>query len=118
MNKILSRTYSQRKRIFKSIFLSLCKQRRVVTFSARAKEASRVFEKMISKTKHYLNENNVLAANRELHKFFGSIAQTQLILKTIDACKNRNGGFLSVLKFDICTSNGSERSIIRFSDDK
>ena len=70
MNKILSRTYSQRKRIFKSIFLSLCKQRRVVTFSARAKEASRVFEKMISKTKHYLNEINVFKMHAKCRRLF------------------------------------------------
>jgi len=118
MNKIISRTYSQRKRMFKSMIVSLCANKRVVTYTPRAKEMARTFDKLIARTKAQIQKSNIVLANRVLREYLGSIEQTSKAFKVISSLSDREGGFLSVRKFDICQSNSGERSIVKFSDDK
>jgi large subunit ribosomal protein L17 len=86
--------------------------REIETTLARAKETSRLAEKMIT-----IAKEGTLAARRQLIRHLGSPEVAKELLEQIaPRLKDRKGGYTRVLKLGWRAGDGAERALIQFSD--
>jgi len=106
-----NRERDQRKALLKSLVSALIMKEKIKTTEAKAKEASRLVEKFITKAK-----KGDLASKRFLARFF-----TQKIIKKlvediakryISGDKERKGGYTRIIKFGPRKTDGARMALL------
>jgi large subunit ribosomal protein L17 len=108
----LQRTSSHRAALFRNMAAALIKHEQIITTVAKAKELRPYTEKLITLAKKGGLSNRRLAHARllddtQLTKLFGVIA---------DRYKDRNGGYVRIVKAGIRASDAAPMAIIEFVD--
>ena len=106
--RIFSRKRNQRKAFLKSIVLALLKHGKIRTTEARAKEVSPLVQKAITRAK-----KGDISSLRLLNSFLGdkSIVK-KLISEIAPKYKDRQGGYIRIIKLGPRKSDGSKMVII------
>ena len=112
MNKLkqgrkFSRTKDQRKALLKSLARSFFLHGRIQTTEAKAKELSRVAEKMITRAK-----KGDLASRRILAKYFENNIVKKLFEEIAPRYKEKSGGYTRIIKLGPRKSDGAKIAII------
>ncbi len=108
----LQRTSSHRTALFRNMAAALIKHEQILTTTAKAKELRPYTEKLVTLAKKGGLSNRRLAHARllddgQLKKLFEVLAERY---------KDRNGGYIRVLKAGIRASDAASMSIIEFVD--
>lgn len=95
--KKFNRDTKSRKALFKALVRSLIEQGTIVTTESKAKETSRIADKLIGKAK-----NDTVATRRDLHRFFGTrdVVNT-LVDRVAVQYKDRVSGFTRITKVGV-----------------
>lgn len=105
--KKFSRKIGPRKAMIASVARSLIAKERITTTEAKAKEAARFVEKMITKAK-----KGSLASRRTLISLFGKEVGTKLMNDIAPQYKTRSGGYTRVIKKGPRKSDGAKMAIV------
>lgn len=110
----LGRRSAQRKALIKNLLTSLFRYERIVTTTAKAKEARRIAEKMVTRAKEDSVHNRrviarVITKESVLRKLFTEIGPR---------FKERPGGYTRVLKLGYRDGDSSEMALLEFVDRK
>ena len=105
--KKFSRKIGPRKALITSVARSLLAKERITTTEAKAKEAARFVEKMITKAK-----KGDLAFRRVAISFFGSEVGKKLMDDIALQYKTRPGGYTRVIKKGPRKSDGARMAIV------
>ncbi len=110
----LGRRPAQRKSLIKNLVTSLFRYERIVTTTAKAKEARRIAEKMVTRAKEDSVHNRriiarVITKESVLKKLFTEIGPR---------FKERKGGYTRVLKLGYRDGDSSEMALLEFVDRK
>ena len=111
-NKRLSRTTSHRIAMFRNMVASLVKHESIKTTLVKAKELRRVFEPLVTLAKTDTVANRRLAFNRIRDK----LAVKKLFDELGPRCKERNGGYLRILKFGFRKGDNAPVAIVELVD--
>ena len=104
-------TTPHRKALLRNLVRGLVLHREIETTVARAKETSRLTEKMIT-----IAKEGTLAARRQLIRRLGSSeVAKELIDQIAPRFKERAGGYTRVLKLGWRPGDGAQRALIQFS---
>lgn len=103
------RTKDQRKAFIKSLMGNLVKNGRIRTTEARAKEIRRHIEKLITKSR-IDNLTNRRILNQKLQKSEAKKMMDEIGPKY----KERNGGYIRIIKLNPRPKDGSPMAIIEF----
>jgi large subunit ribosomal protein L17 len=101
------RMRDQRKALLKSLLSALFLKERIKTTEAKAKEASRLAEKFITKAKR-----GDLVYRRLLAKFLSPIVIKKLFSEIAPKYKERKGGYTRIIKFGPRKTDGAKMAII------
>ncbi len=108
----LNRTSSHRLAMFRNMTNSLLKHEVIKTTLPKAKELRRVFEPMITLGKEPTLANKRLAFNR--------LRDREMVVKLFDELgpryKNRNGGYLRILKFGFRVGDNAPMALVELMD--
>jgi large subunit ribosomal protein L17 len=108
----LNRTSSHRLAMFRNMTNSLLKHEVIKTTLPKAKELRRVFEPMITLGKEPTLANKRLAFNR--------LRDREMVVKLFDELgpryKNRNGGYLRILKFGFRVGDNAPMALVELVD--
>lgn len=108
----LNRTSSHRKALFRNLAIALLRHEVIKTTLPKAKELRRVVEPLIT-----LGKNPSLANHRLA---FDRLRDREIVLKLFQELgpryKNRNGGYLRVLKFGFRDGDNAPMAIIELLD--
>lgn len=103
-----SRKRDQRKAFLRSIVLSLFKYGKIRTTEARAKEISRLAQKLITRAK-----KNDVSSLRLLNSFLkNKTIVKKLVTEIAPKYKDRAGGYIRILKLGPRKSDGAKMAII------
>ena len=106
--KRLSRTDGHRKALLKNLATSLFKHEKIETTSTKAKEISRVAERLITTAMA-----GDLAARRRLAEFITEPAVVKKLVEQIaPALKGRTGGYTRITKTRVRPGDAAELSLI------
>jgi large subunit ribosomal protein L17 len=106
--KRLSRTDGHRKALLKNLATSLFKHEKIETTSTKAKEISRVAERLITTAMA-----GDLAARRRLAEFITEPAVVKKLVEQIaPALKGRSGGYTRITKTRVRPGDAAELSLI------
>lgn len=112
--RALSRTSSHRKAMFKNMMVSLIRHEMIKTTLPKAKELRRFFEPLIT-----------LAKEDTLHKrrvAFTRLRDREMVLKLFNDLgpffKDRQGGYLRILKCDFRKGDNAPMAIVELVDRK
>lgn len=103
----LHRKKDQRKALLKGLIRALVLQGKIKTTEAKAKEASRVAEKFITRAK-----SRRLTSRRYLGRFFSKNIVKKLIDEIAPKYKNRKGGYTRIIRSGIRKSDGAKMVIL------
>ena len=101
------RMRDQRKALLKSLLSAIILKEKIKTTEAKAKEASRLVEKFITKAK-----KGDLASKRLLAKFFSPIITKKLSNEIAPRYKERKGGYTRIIKLGQRKTDGAKMAII------
>ena len=108
----LNRTSSHRLAMFRNMTNSLLKHEVIKTTLPKAKELRRVFEPIITLGKEPTLANKRLAFNR--------LRDREMVVKLFDELgpryKNRNGGYLRILKFGFRVGDNAPMALVELMD--
>ncbi|MFC1658977.1 50S ribosomal protein L17 [Pseudomonadota bacterium] len=108
----LNRTSSHRKALFKNMANSLIEHEQIKTTLPKAKEIKSIVEKMIT-----LGKKGTLAGRRKL---LSSLQNETNVNKVFDVLakryKDRNGGYIRIMKFGFRYGDAAPMSIVEFVD--
>lgn len=108
--KILSRKKSPKKALFKNLASSLIIYENIKTTEAKAKAIRPIVEKLVTKGK-----KNNLASRRQLLNFLRNEKAVNKILEVISPrYKERDGGYLKIIKFPATRNDNAKMAIIKF----
>ena len=108
IGKKLSRTAGPRKALLRGLVDSLILYERVETTQARAKEVSRIFDKMVTKAKKQDLHNY-----RQVKSFtINPIAAEKLFTDLVNGFKTRNSGFTRLIKTGKRLGDGSDMVLV------
>ncbi len=100
-----------RKALLRNLVGGLALHRQIQTTYARAKETSRLADKMVT-----LAKEGTLAARRQLIRRLGSSELAKIFIEEIaPRLQNRNGGFTRVLKLGNRSGDGAATALVQFS---
>ena len=106
--KRLSRTDGHRKALLRNLATSLFKHEKIETTSTKAKEISKVAERLITAAM-----KGDLAARRNLAEFITEPAVVKKLVEQIaPALKDRNGGYTRITKTRVRNGDAAELSLI------
>lgn len=113
--KKLNRDTKARKALFKGLVRSLVEKGTIVTTTSKAKEASRIADKLIGKAK-----TDTLETRRTLHRFFGTrdVVNT-LVDRIAPEFTDRISGFTRITKIGVRRGDNSdmaELSLVKAPD--
>lgn len=104
----LGRTTSHRRALLSNLVAALFEHKRIRTTLAKAKEARRFAEKMIT-----FGKKGDVAARREVYKFIPRHGLIKLLFDEIaPQYANRNGGYTRVIKLGQRKGDGAELAIL------
>jgi len=103
----LSRKKDQRKALLKSLVSALFLKERVKTTEAKAKEISRLAEKLVSRAK-----KGDLASRRILARFFLPRIAKKMTGEIGPRYKDRKGGYTRIIKLGSRKSDGAKITVI------
>ena len=108
----LNRTSSHRLAMFRNMTNALLKHEVIKTTLPKAKELRRVFEPMITLGKEPTLANKRLAFNR--------LRDREMVVKLFDELgpryKNRNGGYLRILKYGFRVGDNAPMALVELMD--
>jgi large subunit ribosomal protein L17 len=108
----LNRTSSHRLAMFRNMTNALLKHEVIKTTLPKAKELRRVFEPIITLGKEPTLANKRLAFNR--------LRDREMVVKLFDELgpryKNRNGGYLRILKFGFRVGDNAPMALVELMD--
>lgn len=108
----LGRSCAHRQALMASLVCSLIEERRIKTTVAKAKEARRLADRMVT-----LAKAGTLAARRRALSVLRRERPVQVLFDTIVApCQNRNGGYTRVVKLGSRRSDSSEMALLEWVD--
>ncbi len=99
----------KRKALFRSMALSLIVREKIKTTGPKAKELRPFIEKLVTRSRE-----NTLAVKRFLITQVGKEGAKKLIEKIGPKYKDRNGGYVRIIKMPRRLSDGSAMSYIEF----
>ncbi len=100
-----------RKVLLRNLVRGLASSRRIITTHARAKETSRLADRMVT-----IAKEGTLAARRQLLRHLGSVDVANLFVDQIAPhFKDRQGGYTRVLKTAIRPGDGALKALVEFS---
>lgn len=109
--KKFSRKTDQRRAFMRSLAVNLILQEKIATTTVRAKAASSLVEKLITKAK-----KNDLAAQKKLAAFLPMVAVRKLVNDIAPRFKERNGGYTRIAKLGPRAKDGAPMAIIELLD--
>lgn len=109
---VLSRTTSERKALLSSLAISVIKYQSVKTTLAKAKEARKFVEKLITKAKEDTVHNRRLVAEYIVDRSIIKI----LFSKVAPLFKERNGGYTRVIHLGNRAGDGAQMAILELVD--
>jgi len=107
--KKLSRTSEHRKAMLNNLVASLFEKSVVITTTAKAKEAKRLAEKLITMAK---NEDSVHSRREVAKRIHSRELLKKLFTEIAPLYKTRNGGYTRVVSVGIRRGDGSSTSIL------
>jgi len=106
--KRLSRTDGHRRALLRNLATSLFKHEKIETTTTKAKEISRVAERLITKAM-----SADLASRRQLAEFITEPAVVKKLVEQIaPALKGRSGGYTRITKTRVRSGDAAELSLI------
>ena len=100
-----------RKALLRNLVRGLALNRRIMTTLARAKETSRLADKMVT-----LAKKGTLAARRQLIRHLGSSEVAHILMEEVAPhFKERNGGYTRVLKCHDRPGDGALTALVEFT---
>ncbi len=106
--KRLSRTDGHRKALLRNMATSFFKHEKMETTSTKAKEISRIVERLITTAMA-----GDLHARRQIAEYLTEPAVVKKLVEQIaPACKGRNGGFTRITKTRVRNGDAAELSLI------
>jgi large subunit ribosomal protein L17 len=106
--KRLSRTDGHRRALLRNLATSLFKHEKIETTSTKAKEVSRVAERLITTAM-----SSDVSARRQLAEFITEPAVVKKLVEQIaPALKGRSGGYTRITKTRVRSGDAAELSII------
>jgi large subunit ribosomal protein L17 len=107
--KQLSRKKNQRNALVKTLAVSLIKYEKITTTEIKAKVLKPFVEKLITKGKDgSLNSRRIIASK------IGEISANKIVKVLAPKYKDRNGGYLRIIKIKTRLSDGSKMGQIEF----
>ena len=111
-NRKLNRTSAHRKAMFANMSASLIKHEQIVTTLPKAKELRPIVEKLIT-----LGKRGDLHARRQAIAQMRDETQVQKLFATIGPrYKDRNGGYIRILKAGFRFGDNAPQAVIEFVD--
>ncbi|HYF12882.1 MAG TPA: 50S ribosomal protein L17 [Candidatus Paceibacterota bacterium] len=108
-NRKFGREKGQREALLKSLARSLVIKGRITTTEAKAKEIRPLVEKMLTRGK-----SATLANRRMLIAALGDISTANKLIATAENYKDRNGGYLRIVKMMPRKGDASPMALIEF----
>jgi len=112
--KKLNRTAAHRKALVRSLVTALLKQEKIVTTKAKAIEARRAAEKLITRAKVDSVHNRRIAATR----VYGDDVVAKLFTDIGPRFKERNGGYTRILKLGNRAHDAADLVVLELVDQK
>lgn len=109
--KKFSRKTDQRRAFLRNLAVNLIMEERITTTKTRAKAASSLVEKMITKAK-----KGNLAAIKRLSSLLPQLAVKKLMANVAPRFMQRNGGYTRIMKLGQRYKDGSEMAVVEFID--
>ena len=104
-------TTPHRKAMLRNLVRGLAMYRRIETTLSRAKETSRLADKMVT-----IAKENTLSARRLLIRKLGSSIVAKIFIDEIaPRLQERNGGYTRVLKLGLRRGDGGQTALVEFS---
>ncbi len=104
-------TTPHRKAMLRNLVRGLAMYRRIETTLSRAKETSRLADKMVT-----IAKENTLSARRLLIRKLGSPVVAKIFIDEIaPRLQGRNGGYTRVLKLGLRRGDGGQTALVEFS---
>jgi large subunit ribosomal protein L17 len=104
----LGRTTSHRRAMLRNIVTSLMEHERIITTLAKAKEARRLAEKLISKAK-----TDTLHSRRQVQKYISRRDVVKKVCDTLSArFADRSGGYTRIIKIGPRKGDGTELAVL------
>ncbi len=108
----LSRNQGHRKALLRNLVISLIENERIITTLAKAKEARRLAEKMVT-----LGKKGTLHHRRLAYRFLTKQAPLKKLFDEISPrFSERNGGYTRIIKLGERKGDGAEMAILEFVD--
>ncbi len=102
---------NHRKALLRNLVQALALHRQIQTTYAKAKETSRLADKMVT-----IAKVGTLAARRQLIRHLGSSETAKVFIEQIaPRLQDRNGGYTRVLRTGIRPGDGAQKAIVEFS---
>ena len=99
----LQRTASHRKALLNNLVLSLVEHKAIKTTDQKAKEAQRLFDKLVT-----FGKRNDVAARREAYKYLKNRTMVRVLFEEIaPTFSDRNGGYARIDKLYIRRGDGA-----------
>lgn len=111
INRKFGRVKNQRKALYKALATTLIEHGKIKTTSAKAKSLSKFTDKLVTKAK-----KGDIASGRLIRHYLGEKATKKLMTDIGPRFKDRKGGYTKVLRLGRRVSDGSEMSIIQWSN--
>lgn len=108
-NRTFSRERNQRNALIKTLAVSLIKKGKIETTEPKAKSLRTVVEKMITRGK-----DGTLQATRLLAAKVGPTCAEKIVKEYSPKFKDRNGGYLRIIKTRTRLSDGAKMAQIEF----
>lgn len=106
----LSRTHSHRRALLRNLVTSLIEHERIETTLAKAKEARRVGERMITFAKR-----GDLSARRQVSRYVHGESNVKKLFETVAPWyETRNGGYTRILKLGRRLGDAGEMALLEF----
>ena len=105
--RIFSRKKGVRKALLLSIARALAQKEKIQTTTAKAREISPLFERLITKAKR-----DTLASRRELLRYFDAKLVKKMVEEIGPRYRDRQGGYTRITKIAARKTDGSKMAII------
>ena len=118
----LSRTASHRRALLRSLSTELLRHKRIVTTEAKAKEASRFVEGLISKARRAWNsQQNGGTVNHHARRMIGRNIKDKKVLRELfsdiaEKVADRPGGYTRVVRIGRRNGDGAEMAVLELVD--
>ncbi|QXK91813.1 50S ribosomal protein L17 [Neoehrlichia mikurensis] len=110
------RTSSHRASMLRNLSISLLKHERIVTTLPKAKDLRPYVEKLISIAKNYKFKDNVYGRRLLVSKLHNLEIINKLMDSLADRYKDRNGGYIRIIKYGFRKGDSAPIAIIELVD--